>query len=363
MEIGRFAFYGTPLKQIEIPSSVRVIGSNAFKVCHKMKKVKLSEGLVEIGEAAFYECNSLSSINIPSTARTIGSWAFAHVPLKSLLLPDGIESIGDNAFWNWYDAFTTVRIPPLITTITGSMCRGFGMFSMEIPTSIERIDEKAFYSCVMLRNLALPSNADVGIDAFKDCLDLKQLGSERNIIKLLKHRFDNLPIHRMLYYQSYNQGRALRSSDGSLISKLDDPSIKQQDTLGMTPLHILACSTFQNIELYKIFIDKHPESLITKDRWGAVPLLYAVWRDAGKEIEQLLVQSYTLIFPNYVLNWNMMMETIAWAGLSRDRYRCLHNIQKESFPNQNIDLDSLVEKAITRSNPDQPNFNYMTQNS
>jgi len=311
LEVGTMAFYSCgSLKQIRIPSTVSRI-DHTFKECEKLEKVELSEGLVEIGEHTFYGCYSMTSINIPSTVKTIGSWAFAHVPLKNLSLSDSIESIGNHAFWNWNEAFAIARLPSLVTMISGSMCRSREMFSMEIPESIEQIDGEAFNSCTTLRNLALPSNVEIGTDTFKDCLDLKELGSERNIIKLLKNRFDNLPIHKKMYYQSYNQGRVLRSNNESLISTLDDPSIKLQDALGMTPLHILASSTIQNIELYKILIDKHPESLITEDRWGTLPLLYAVWRGAGKEIINLLIKSYQSLFPKYVFDWNLMMETLA----------------------------------------------------
>ena len=344
LEIGEFAFYGNSLSQINIPSTVSKIGKGAFKDCEKLAKLELSEGLVEIGEMAFCSCN-LYGINIPSTVKSICGLAFAHVPLKNLSLPDGIESIGNKAFCN--GDFTTVRIPPFITTVTETMCRGIGMFSIELPESIEKINEKAF-ACVMLRNFAIPLDTEIENDAFKDCEELKQLGTERNIINALQHRFDNLPIHKMLYYQSYGQ-RITRDI-------IDAPSIKQQDTLGMTPLHILACSTKQNIELYKMFIEKHPESLITKDKWGALPLLYAIWGNVDKEIVQFLVQSYKSIFPNYVLNWNMMMETLGKFSAEGTETRCLHNIQKDSFPNQFIDLDTLLENAITRSKPDHSNY-------
>jgi len=347
VEIERAAFYGCYcLTSISIPSTVKVINERVFKFCKKLEKVELCEGLVEIGEDAFYGCKSIKSVNIPSTVKTIGSLAFCYAPLQNLTLPDSIESIGDYAFCN--GAYSTVRIPPLITTITGSMCRCRGMVSMEIPTSIEKIDDKAFNSNTMLRNLALPSNAKIGNDVFKDCKDLKRIGTERKITKALKHRFDRLPIHKMLYYQSYDQ-----SITGN---NFDDPSIKQQDTLGMTPLHILACSTKQNIDLYKILIERHPESLITQDKWGALPLLYAVWSKASNSIVELLVQSYKSIFPNYVFNWTKMMETLATISATETETKCLHNIQKESFSNQRIDLDTLVEKAITRSNPDHSNY-------
>ena len=54
-------------------------------------------------------------------------------------------------------------------------------------------------------------------------------------------------------------GNAVLRSDQqrSLFSKLD-PTGNQQDCLGMTPLHIVACSTVQNLELYQVMVEKYP---------------------------------------------------------------------------------------------------------
>jgi len=124
--------------------------------------------------------------------------------------------------------------------------------------------------------------------------DLLQLfGSEAEIIWELKNRFDGLPIHGIVYYQSYHQGM-LQSLSGrqnpvsfgqhqSLRSMLD-PTGNQQDCLGMTPLHILACSSVHDIELYCLIIENYPTNLITEDRWGALPLLYVFWGAAPASI-------------------------------------------------------------------------------
>ena len=122
----------------------------------------------------------------------------------------------------------------------------------------------------------------------------------------------------------------------------------------MTPLHILACSTLQNLELYRVLIQKYPGSLVTQDRWGALPLLYAVWGNAPSDIVQFLVQSYQSIFPNYQFNWTMMFETLGRANVSYDIMRHFHNTQKIKFPDQHIDWDTIVEDATTRSNIDLP---------
>jgi hypothetical protein len=52
----------------------------------------------------------------------------------------------------------------------------------------------------------------------------------------------------------------------------------------MIPLHILACSSVHDLELYCVIVDNYPTNLITEDRWGALPLLYAFWGAAPAEI-------------------------------------------------------------------------------
>jgi hypothetical protein len=171
------------------------------------------------------------------------------------------------------------------------------MFSLELPKNVtSEIGNEAFYNCYCLRNLAFPPDADFGDKIFIDdeinlvVSDLWLLfGSEAAIVRELMHRFDGLPIHKLVYYQSYNQGvlqhliAAIKLRSGQTGS--------QQDCLGMTPLHILACSSVHNLKVYHMMIENYPTNLITEDRWGALPLLYAFWGAAPTEIIQFLLGS------------------------------------------------------------------------
>ena len=75
-------------------------------------------------------------------------------------------------------------------------------------------------------------------------MDLQRLfGTDERIVRELRHRFVKLPVHSVVYYQSYHEGVLQR-----LIEL--DPTGNQQDCLGMTPLHILTCSSVHNLELY-----------------------------------------------------------------------------------------------------------------
>jgi len=204
------------------------------------------------------------------------------------------------------------RFPPQVTTISEyvlSDCQA--LLSVEISESIGRIELEAFEGCASLRNIAIADNVFIASNVFGRCADLRKvLGySATNIAQGLRQRFDNLPIHKMIYYQSYNNMTVEQLNEATTMKKRVlgsnlNPSGNLQDGLGMTPLHILACSTVQNLELYKVLVTKYPENLITEDRWGAVPLLYILWGDAPDEIVQFLVESYKSIHPNYELDYN-----------------------------------------------------------
>ena len=65
------------LESIVIPSSVKMIDDNAFERCRHLKKVKLQEGLLSIGERAF-SYSGLESIVIPSSVFVLCKEAFSH---------------------------------------------------------------------------------------------------------------------------------------------------------------------------------------------------------------------------------------------------------------------------------------------
>jgi len=237
------------------------------------------------------------------------------------------------------------------------------MFSLEFPESITDISiplqvgsysryEPMFlaYRSLSLRNLALPHDVAFPSNVFSDCTDLEQLfGSVPNIINALKHRFDDLPIHKMIYYQSYNNITVNQLNNATDIrisqqrSKIN-PTGSQQDCLGMSPLHILACSTAQNVELYRLLVDKYPENLVTEDRWGAVPLLYAVWGGVPDEIMQFLVESYKSHYPNYDINLTDILLTLSVANVSEKCIQNLLDIHQDFFPDQTIEWDQVFEK-------------------
>lgn len=266
-------------------------------------------GLEVIGESAFFDCTSLDAIYLPPTLKKILQGAFAESSVRSIELPDSLETIGEGAFYGCY-ALQNFRIPPYTTKIVGGVFCACGcMISIEIPQGIQAINCYAFHLCHGLRNIAIPSsvnNIEKGI--LEECEDLQCLFPNQNgLLKALERRFDGLPIHRLCYYHSYHATAAtLQSLKKGLESSTD--VVKHQDCLGMTPLHILALSTKQRLELYQVLVRRYPHYLVTKDEWGDLPLHYACKVNAPLEIVQFLLEAHKQAFPNYKLDWKKAVE-------------------------------------------------------
>lgn len=99
VEIGESAFASSIITTISIPSSVKVIGQNAFKDCVYLDKVATAKGLQTIKESAFEGCTKLRTFNMPVGIMNIGNRAFANCTALSAVIPQkSIISLGDEAF-------------------------------------------------------------------------------------------------------------------------------------------------------------------------------------------------------------------------------------------------------------------------
>ena len=67
-----------------IQPETKVICNSSLSDCWGFEKVVLPQGLIKIGDYAFYTCRSLKSIVIPSSVSDIGKWAFYHCGLTKV---------------------------------------------------------------------------------------------------------------------------------------------------------------------------------------------------------------------------------------------------------------------------------------
>ncbi|KAL3756558.1 hypothetical protein ACHAWU_009952 [Discostella pseudostelligera] len=128
-EILKFTFMDcTALKRIDIPSSVKVIGNDAFRGCKQLVHVELNEGLEHIGKNAFRNCISLERIHLPGTLKMIGEKSFSGcVKLTEVTLSEGLRNISNDAF-----------------------CRCLSLKRITIPSTVYSIHKRAFSKCPKL---------------------------------------------------------------------------------------------------------------------------------------------------------------------------------------------------------------------
>ena len=107
---------GRPGDTYEVPASTLIIGASAFANNRRLKHIILNDGLDYIYYYTFSYCTSLEEIVIPDNVKYINHYAFEECPsLKYVVLSSGMSQIPERAFIR--DPLRYVVIPSSIKSI------------------------------------------------------------------------------------------------------------------------------------------------------------------------------------------------------------------------------------------------------
>lgn len=155
--VGANAFRGTTFKEIDL-KKVSYIGANAFRESG-LTSVTVPSTVEVVGDNAFYDCNALSEVTVG--AKKIGKFAFSYtgtgrdlddpvkdrptdgVSLKRVTFLEGVESIGSNAFQ--YAKIVQIVLPQSLKEIGAYAFAQTGLINITIPSGVERIGAYAFF--------------------------------------------------------------------------------------------------------------------------------------------------------------------------------------------------------------------------
>lgn len=138
--------YEKSINEITLPSTIKEIQEGAFMTI-EIQSIILPEGLEKIGNYVFSTCLKLEEIVIPSTVVYLGEGIFSHCKkLVSVVFENDLTSIPVDTF-RGCESFTTFTVPEGVTVI----------------------GESAFRDCNYLESIILPSTLkEIGYSAFKN---------------------------------------------------------------------------------------------------------------------------------------------------------------------------------------------------
>ena len=135
-----------------------------------LKSVVLPQGLQSIGKEAFYQCTSLNDFTMPQSVTAIGESAFYECSsIESITIPTAITDISKNVFYGC-NALKNVVFPDALTSIGENAFAGCGFENLRLPPTVTTIGAGAFSGCSSLAELHIPSSMEnIGSFAFANC--------------------------------------------------------------------------------------------------------------------------------------------------------------------------------------------------
>ena len=154
-----------------IPNSVTNIGDWAFDGCGRLTNVVIPDSVLSIGDSGFSSCTSLSGINVDANNLAYSSvkgvlfnrsqTTLIQYPAGNLetsyTIPNGVNSIGDSAFFNCH--LTNVTIPNSVTTIGDYVFADSALTEVTMGNSVTSIGDYAFKYCNSLSGVYFQGNA------------------------------------------------------------------------------------------------------------------------------------------------------------------------------------------------------------
>lgn len=186
------------LVSVFIPNSVTRIESSAFSGCSNLKSLDIPSSVASMGQNVFFGCDSLE-YEVEDNVKYISNWAVGVVKgktsytirqgtlglyetfryaydVENVLLPEGLISIGSEAFYNCRK-LTTITIPQSVTNIG---LRAFyactNLRSITLPDALESIEYWAFGGCTSIKSVVIPKGAkEIDNSVFRNCPNLTSI--------------------------------------------------------------------------------------------------------------------------------------------------------------------------------------------
>lgn len=277
-------YYSDGLEEVVLPKTIKSIGINAFRNS-KLQRINLPEGLVSIGDWAFYSCKYLELSEFPSTLKHIGRCAFRgcysisvssfpdgietlgagifsfitskNSPLKKFTLPDHLKEVPDSLFL-YCSNLEEVHLPANLEKIGSGCFCSTKLKEIVLPETLKEIGERAFYSNTLLTHVTLPKGVtSIPAYAFYNCpftsLDLLHEG----IKEIGDNAFKSCPIEEAIIPDGVVKLGCNAFGENAYLKTISFP--KSLTEFGGNPME--HCDSLKNI----LIAERHPTLQLTPD--------------------------------------------------------------------------------------------------
>lgn len=165
------------LTHVVLPDEVKNIAPGAFWES-KIESLVLNEGLVSIGVQAFARSRNLTSVTFPASLQKIEGHAFEDcVALEEINLSGtNLKEIGSSAFRE--TGLKKVFFPASLEIIASQAFLKTQLENVILPENLQEIGREAFRETAALRSVTIPDDIQkIGYQAFYACIQLDAITS------------------------------------------------------------------------------------------------------------------------------------------------------------------------------------------
>lgn len=211
------SFSDSGIEEISIPKNIKRMGASIFRGCNKLKKATISEGIKAIPNETFTDCKNLKEINFPNSIEEIDSYSVYNTQWYDNQ-PDGVIYVGKVAlcYKGEMPENTSIKIKEGTELLAASAFCYYHivaneyenkykdtLVSVELPSTIKRIDNQAFLDCQSLKSITIPNGlTSIGTRAFENCSSLTSIKIPDTIICIQPRAFANCVNLKDIYIPS-----------------------------------------------------------------------------------------------------------------------------------------------------------------
>ena len=217
--IGEYTFYNNKLMELDMSvlTNLKTIDTYAFYSCKALDNITIGENVTSIGKNAFTNCTHVHIINYdaPSFKNTTTTTVLPSSIGSDVYATDGLElKIGShvvslpNYFIN--NSYLTKLDASYADSLTNIGDYAFASLSyltkIELPDTIETIGENAFYNnkLMELDMSVLVNLTSIGTNAFYACKALDSITIGENVTSVGKSVFFNCTNVKIIYFNAIN---------------------------------------------------------------------------------------------------------------------------------------------------------------